>query len=149
MQKHIATESKDVEIAAQRLQQRDAAVSELRQCIIQSLSRRGGRLIEVPAAGTTCICHACGQPVEAEDPSELYRRCAACGILFDQDAAAARQIYAIGERFDDDEKPGTARIHDYGNDIKIVDGSVEKITRPARFSKRHKQPALAEKALRQ
>jgi hypothetical protein len=146
MQKHVTPESDRAEVSAHRLQRRDASVSDLRGCIMKAVARRGGCVVEVPAAGTTCICHECGQPVDAKDPASLYRKCASCGVVSDQDAAAARRIYEFGERLDDDGKPRDARIRDYGNGVEVVDGVVGKVKRPARFAKRHTKQALAEQA---
>ncbi len=77
--------------ATARYQRQIAAVSKLRGAIKNACSMRGVVYLEVPAAYTTRVCHACGS-VEKWDQRELVHTCGGCGVTWDQDANAADNI---------------------------------------------------------
>jgi hypothetical protein len=72
---------------------RNACLSSL----IESLKGRGADVTAVEAAETTTRCHACGS-VDSEwtDHLLLLHTCSACGLRWDQDVNAARNILGAG-----------------------------------------------------
>jgi hypothetical protein len=72
---------------ARRSRQR-AAVSELRQALIHAFHSYE----KVPAPMTTRDCHACGATNTWDQAAEVEHRCTACGVTWDQDANAAKNI---------------------------------------------------------
>ena len=95
MQSHKAPESEEVEIAAVRLRQRDAATSELRGCLIQAFVSRGGRVVKVDPAMTTQIHFECGYDGRWDAAPQVDHTCEGCGETFDQDANAAKNIMRL------------------------------------------------------
>lgn len=73
---------------------RDACLSGL----IDALKQRAREVELVNPDGTTYVCHACGDDewknVEVRDA--LHHECSACGLEWDQDVNAARNILAFG-----------------------------------------------------
>lgn len=76
---------------------RDACLSTFRGV----LKHRARKVELVDPAGTTDICHACGQLDEAWRESDekhiLEHECANCSLVWDQDVNAARNILALGD----------------------------------------------------
>jgi len=67
--------------------------------IIEATARREGKLAHrVPCPGTTTTHFECGYdaPWTKEERLTLMHTCPKCGIVFDQDANAARNILALG-----------------------------------------------------
>lgn len=115
-QRHQAPEVETPEIQPARAQQRIAATSILRECLIQAFARRGGVVAELPSRWTTRACPRCGVIDEAWDPAEsVEHRCSACGALSDQDEAACHNLLkAWRERSSDAPGEGGARVTDHG-----------------------------------
>ena len=110
MQAHKAPESEEVEVSAARLQQRDAACSELRGCLIQSFVSRGGRVVKVNPAMTTQIHFECGYEGRWDAAPQVDHTCDGCGETFDQDANAAKNIMRLfRERAGGEEEPVAKR----------------------------------------
>ena len=66
-----------------------------------SMLKESGPTIPLPAAGTTYLCHRCGQACGL-DRTRLYHVCESCGERWDQDVNAARNLLAgLRERLDD------------------------------------------------
>ena len=66
---------------------------------IESTARREGKLAHrVPCPGTTTKHFDCGfdEPWSPEERKALMHPCGGCGVVFDQDANAARNILALG-----------------------------------------------------
>lgn len=78
--------------AAARYQRQVAAVSTLRQAIKNACAMRGAGYLEVPAAYTTKICHACGSVEKWDQGRDLVHTCSDCGLRWDQDDNAADNI---------------------------------------------------------
>lgn len=98
MQRHVAPESEEREVAAVRWQQRLAATSILRGCLIQAFARRRGVVVELPATNTTRECPYCGTVDKWDQAAELEHRCSKCGQQRDQDAGAAQVLFARWNR---------------------------------------------------
>jgi len=92
LQRHVEAEDEDVEIKAVRLQQRDAAGYELKQCLIYAFRRANGTAVEVDPAMTTQRCNACGFEGRWDAAVEIDHTCEACGATWDQDANACRNL---------------------------------------------------------
>jgi hypothetical protein len=88
-----------------------AAVSTLRQAIIDACEREGLDVITMPSAYTTRTCHQCGSVESWDQAEQILHRCSQCGDVWDQDRNAAINLLAagLGERCSDDEKAGSAR----------------------------------------
>lgn len=75
-----------------RLRRVRASVSELRLCLRNAVTRRGGRIASVSAKNTTRAC-GCGHiNAEWNTAAAIEQTCAACGQVHDQDELAARNI---------------------------------------------------------
>lgn len=88
-----------------------AAVSVLEGALKNAFRARGGRVVEVGAAGETRTCARCGGGLDV-DPSAVKASCAACGAAVDQDDNAARNMLAACERLLSAEMAGAARNDD-------------------------------------
>lgn len=109
-QVHKPPESEEVEIAAARLQQKDAACSDLRNCLIQAFVSRGGRVVKVDPAMTTQIHFECGFEGRWDAAPQVDHQCEGCGVVFDQDANATKNIMKLfRESPDDSEEPVVKR----------------------------------------
>lgn len=89
----------DGEVAAARLQRVRAAVSILDGAIKMAAGRHGATIRRRPAANTTRRCSDCGR-IEAFDAAASIRRnppCPGCGVVWDQDANAARNLLASAD----------------------------------------------------
>lgn len=92
VQEHVKPESEKREIQPARSQQRLAAPSELRQCLIGAFQSRGGVVEEENAVDSTRACHVCGL-VEAWDAvMYLSHVCTGCGTTWDQDDNACQNL---------------------------------------------------------
>ncbi len=81
---------------AARYQRKVAAVSVLRGCIANVCGREGLTLDPVAAVNITQECHACGS-LEAFDAAlSIVHRCESCGVMWDQDYNAARNLWNRG-----------------------------------------------------
>lgn len=98
----------EAEIAAQKLQQRQACVSSLRECLVQAFLVRGGEIVYVPCADTTQSCYVCAT-IDEWDHQELSHTCSSCRTTWDQDANAAANLLAWRERDDAKRERGGAR----------------------------------------
>jgi hypothetical protein len=79
------------EVVAAHGRRQIAAVGTLYECVVHAQNKTGSELLDLPAAKTTSICASCG--VENEwDRVELEHACSACGVRFDQDFNAARNL---------------------------------------------------------
>lgn len=78
-------------VTAQRRMARFAALSVLVGCIRDS----GAEVLMVDRAGTTSNCHECGYANDVD--AKLMHVCCGCGVEFDRDANAAKNIRARGE----------------------------------------------------
>ena len=91
-QKHKVPESEDVEIKAARLQQRDAACSELRLALTQAFLSRGGRVVKVKAHLNTQRCETCECETRWDAKPRVEHTCVQCGNTWDQDENNTRNI---------------------------------------------------------
>jgi predicted RNA-binding Zn-ribbon protein involved in translation (DUF1610 family) len=101
MQRHIPCEKEDVEIPATRRQQRIAAPSELRLCLINAFTMRGKWVVKLDPAYTTQECHLCGHTEKWDAAAAILHTCPGCGATWDQDENACRVLlarYREGER---------------------------------------------------
>lgn len=113
-QKHELPESGKTEIAPARWQQRIAACSELRSCLINAFASRLGTVAELNPAYTTLECNHCGNVDEWNPAEGIFHRCSKCGELFDQDANAGKNLLDLWrEHLGGDEKAEGARVKDY------------------------------------
>jgi hypothetical protein len=71
----------------------------LLQAIQNAARHRGVPVIKVQPANTSRVCPGCGGKLVVDDPGDLFRACAACGTIWDQDYAAARNLVARGEAY--------------------------------------------------
>lgn len=92
MQRHRKPEDKKREIQPARAQQRLASPSELRGCLINAFTARGGRVVEVDPSNTTRACHACGLVEVWDQVASLTHACTGCGEVWDQDDNACRNM---------------------------------------------------------
>lgn len=77
----------------------DAAVSTIKQTLIEYAARAGRKVVLVQPAYTTMTCSGCG--TRAKDRLLLDERtfvCTHCGLIADRDVNAARTILAVAER---------------------------------------------------
>jgi hypothetical protein len=93
LQRTPVPESERVEIAAAKVQQRDASPYLLRETIAQAMSVRGGTVVTEDVADITAACHACGLIEKWDRITHLSHACA-CGEAWDQDDNAARNLLA-------------------------------------------------------
>jgi len=70
----------------------DAAWGEFTEMLDYKLTARGGRLVRVPAGGTSQACSGCGAHVP-KALSERWHDCPRCGLSLDRDQNAAINIY--------------------------------------------------------
>ena len=91
-QRHKPVESEEVEIAAARLQQKDAAISELRGCMIQAFTARGGRVVKVESHLDTQRCFECGCEERWDAARTVEHTCTGCDRTWDQDANNVKNI---------------------------------------------------------
>jgi len=109
MQKHELPGSDKVEIRRARRQQKEAALSEFRETLIQAFLSRGGTVVWVNPAMTTQRCFDCGHDAPWDPIPKVEHTCEKCGRTWDQDANAARNMM---------------RLYRENKIVKIADGSV-------------------------
>lgn len=110
-------ESARVELDVVKRNQRHAAGSELRGALINAFKRSGGRVIEVSSHNVTLRCNACGHE-QTDRPITIERTCSACGVLWDRDANACKNLLRLA-REHDDAPPDTETARGIsGNEIK-------------------------------
>ncbi len=113
MQRKPAVESTEIQWEAVKRAQTIASISELRLCLINAFVSRGGRVIHVSAHNTTRICNACESVEKWDQALCLWHACSACGVLWDQDDNAAKNIWQRGcERISADKNAGITRVND-------------------------------------
>lgn len=66
-----------------------AAVSELRQALMQAFLARGGDVVKVEAADTTRTCRHCGLVAKFNAAEDVTHVCEGCRTVFDQDDNAS------------------------------------------------------------
>jgi len=93
-----------------------AATSILRDALCNAFLSSGGSVEEVPAAGTTRLCHECGEPVIGDAATKVVLACKN-GHAHDQDKNAGINILGRRERPAGDEPPGAARSDEKDNKI--------------------------------
>lgn len=71
-----------------------AAPSEFRMVLNNAFTRVGGYVLSVDPAHTTTTCHACSSIEEFDQAADLSHRCSKCGVVWDQDENAARNLLA-------------------------------------------------------
>lgn len=91
LQRSPMPESERTEIDAAKLAQCRAAGSELRAALSNAFGVT--RVVKVSAKNVTATCHACGS-IEKWDRAASGRKhlCASCGVTWDQDANACRNL---------------------------------------------------------
>jgi transcription initiation factor IIE alpha subunit len=73
-----------------------AAISTLREAIINACRREGVQVIKVPAGHTTVECHVCGHKEKFDAAGHIFRTCPKCKTTWDQDENAAINILNRG-----------------------------------------------------
>ena len=81
-------------LSAARGRRHFAALSELLGCIAQMTTKHGSELKETNAALTTRIHHECGTSQPLDPESKLRNVCSNCGLEYDVDYNAAKNILA-------------------------------------------------------
>ena len=71
-----------------------AAPHTLRLAVLNACGRTGVTVESVSAVNTTHICHLCGSLEEFDAAEHLNHRCRSCGMVWDQDVNAARNLLA-------------------------------------------------------
>jgi transposase len=95
-QRKSKLESGKVDIMAARRQQRNAAPHILRECLSGAFIGRGLTVVKVDRKNTTKKCNICGHIEEKwEKEDEMSHKCGKCGIIWDRDRNAAKNIYEI------------------------------------------------------
>ena len=92
MQRHVPTESENPEIHRARHKKPAAAPGELRSELMEAFASRGRVVAAVSAAGTSETCHQCGQIDVWDDPAALLHTCSGCGLVWDRDENACRNL---------------------------------------------------------
>lgn len=73
--------------------------SELRACLVNAFATRGKRVSYEATAWSTRTCHACGAVGTWDTAKDLSHTCVGCGVRWDQDDNAAKNLLAMyGER---------------------------------------------------
>jgi transposase len=123
-QKKSNIESDNVDIMAMRRQQIMVAPHELIKCLTDAFAGRGLTVVKIDKENTTKKCNACGDIGEWENCEEMQHTCVACGIIWDRDLNAAKNIYDIWKN----------REHSGGNGIiEII--NVEKDNKNSKWGK--------------
>lgn len=68
-----------------------ASLSEFVRELDHQCSKHGAKLVRVTGP-TTAVCHACGAHNNPQDRTDMIWRCASCGVMWDQDENAARNL---------------------------------------------------------
>lgn len=81
-----------------RYQRQIANVASLRQAIVNACEREGVTVTRVASAYTSVTCHRCGSVEQWDKAAELEHTCSQCGVRWDQDANACRNLLNGGVR---------------------------------------------------
>lgn len=133
-QKSPAPEADDSAARAPRWQQRAAACSELRGCLIDAFAARGGRVVVVDPAYTTVTCHRCGRLHRFDAARELVTTCE-CGATWDQDRNAAAVLMKWYREWCDDTAHGAI--------VRVVDHAENTRSRAAKWARRGRHDRAA------
>jgi hypothetical protein len=108
MQRSPAPESERTEIDVAKRNQRHAAGSELRAALVSAFGER--RTVVLPAQDVTRRCHECGS-IEQWDRAASGRlhTCSQCGVQWDQDDNACRNLLREWSRAADEWEAARAR----------------------------------------
>ncbi len=68
------------------------AIGEFRSALDLCFRSRGGRTVTVPAQFTTLDCADCGHTNSFNASTDIVQACESCGLIFDQDDNAAKNI---------------------------------------------------------
>lgn len=82
------------EIAASRPRRFKAGLSELLACAADAVTRAGGEWVELVSVDTTRTCADCGHAEKFDAAKAIHHVCPKCGVVWDQDANAARNLLA-------------------------------------------------------
>jgi hypothetical protein len=103
-------ESDQPDIADARSNRYLAAPGDLRMILEHAFRVRGGYAERVDAARITMTCHACGSLERFDQVNVMTHTCGACGMHWDQDVNAARNLLARhGERPDGEQETAVSR----------------------------------------
>jgi hypothetical protein len=83
-------------IPAQRQHRFIAAISVLFRIVKHAFEKRGGAAMRINAQNATMSCHACGALDEWDPATALTHTCSKCGLTWDQDCNAARNVLTRG-----------------------------------------------------
>ena len=83
-------------IPAQRQHRFIAAISVLFRILQNAFEKRGGTMMRIKAEHATMSCHACGALDEWNPAATLAHTCSKCGLSWDQDYNAARNVLTQG-----------------------------------------------------
>jgi hypothetical protein len=83
-------------IPAQRQYRFIAAISVLFRIVQHAFEKQGGAMIRVKAEHATMSCHTCGVVDQWNPAATLTHTCSNCGITWDQDYNAARNVLKQG-----------------------------------------------------
>ena len=83
-------------IPAQRQHRFIAAISVLFRIVQQAFEKQGGIAMRIKAENATMSCHACGVVDEWDPAATLTHTCSNCGLTWDQDYNAARNVLRRG-----------------------------------------------------
>lgn len=75
-----------------RTNRQAVGVSRFREIVGTAFRTRGGSVVKEPAVDTTRTCHACLAAAAFDAASEVERTCPSCGVRWDQDENAARNL---------------------------------------------------------
>ena len=92
MQKNKEVEDSGEENKKAKRQKNVTAISEFRTCLEQAFYKKGGKVFKVPPQNTTKVCNLCGYSGKWKNKSEKTHTCEGCGVTWDRDANAARNI---------------------------------------------------------
>lgn len=93
-----------------------AAVSELREALVQAFAGPRRHVAREPAQDTTRSCNACGSIEKWDQAAEVSHTCSGCGAHWDQDDNAALNLLKRFERSGDTNKSGVARDDEDGSE---------------------------------
>jgi hypothetical protein len=143
-----APESTEGDNGQARANRHNIAPSELRGAIVDAFGgAKGGRVVFVPAEYTTMTCHVCGSIERWDQAREVSHCCSSCKTEWDQDANAARVIFASAPR--SAEPPGGARNDEKTNDDAEMRGgrfARAKAKKAARLSEKEAARKVASEA---
>ena len=83
-------------IPAQRQNRFIAAISVLFRIVQHAFERQGGIAMRIKVENATMSCHACGTLDEWDPAAMLTHTCSKCGLTWDQDYNAARNVLRWG-----------------------------------------------------